>query len=355
MRPIYMQHTGGDPAISYSGQDLRDFLAFMVRNEGILRPDVAAAGLKVTQRGAGANFSVDMAAGRAAVQGDDVADQGVYLIRSTATENVVTPTAPGSGTRVHRMVAQIRDKTHNGAWTVYDWVPLLLEDTGSGTPAVPNSALPLARISIAAGQANVSNANITDDRVDAALLSGKPPQVSSDAGRPPNPFVSQQIWRTDKGCYETNIDGTSTGWREEYVALGGPGWTSYTPAWTAATTNPVLNNGTATGRYMQIGKMVTFFAEIVAGSTTTYGSGNYRISLPVTAKTTSPGQQVQVKLTDSSVGQGYLGQSGTLNSGYGSLQHMNPAGNDLNLTTNVAPFTFANGDSLRLFGTYEAA
>src|SRR5213078_3498906 len=80
------------------------------------------------------------------------------------TVNVATPSAPGSGTQVHRLVLQVQDKLNNGTWSGYTAALTVLADTGSGTPAEPNSAITLALISIAAGQASVQNANITDYR-----------------------------------------------------------------------------------------------------------------------------------------------------------------------------------------------
>lgn len=65
--------------------------------------------------------------------------------------------------------------------------------------------------------------------------------------------------------------------------------TSWSPAWTSDTTQPVVNNGTLTGKYLQVGKFVVCSFQLVAGSTTTYGTGNYFMSLPVPA-TGSAGQ-----------------------------------------------------------------
>lgn len=58
-------------------------------------------------------------------------------------------------------------------------------------------------------------------------------------------------------------------------------WAAYVPTWTASVTNPTLGNGTAQGRYKQVGKIVHFVLEIVGGSTTTFGSGTYSFGLPV--------------------------------------------------------------------------
>lgn len=63
----------------------------------------------------------------------------------------------------------------------------------------------------------------------------------------------------------------------------GEAWTAFTPTWTAATTNPAIGNGTISGAYCQINKMVVARYSIVAGSTTTYGTGDYYVSLPVSA------------------------------------------------------------------------
>jgi hypothetical protein len=60
-------------------------------------------------------------------------------------------------------------------------------------------------------------------------------------------------------------------------------WTTYAPSWTAASSNPSIGNGTITGRYKQIGKTVFVSIKIVMGTSTTYGSGNWRIALPVNA------------------------------------------------------------------------
>jgi hypothetical protein len=72
------------------------------------------------------------------------------------------------------------------------------------------------------------------------------------------------------------------------VALASEAWTAYTPVWTAPTTNPVLGNGTLTGQYMaQNGKTIHYRIVLIMGSTTTYGSGMYLLSLPVASSANS--------------------------------------------------------------------
>jgi hypothetical protein len=60
-------------------------------------------------------------------------------------------------------------------------------------------------------------------------------------------------------------------------------WTTYTPTWTAATTNPVVGNAVIAGRYLKVGRKCIVDLRIQMGSTTTYGSGAYSFSVPFTA------------------------------------------------------------------------
>jgi hypothetical protein len=174
--PIALQPASGDPSINTTAQEFRNHLvAALAVPVGFVQglggiPDCGwsaganTGGLLVTQRGAGANFSVDVSAGYCYINGTDVTSQGMYSCWNDGVVNVVTPGAPGSGTRVHRLVVQIQDKLSNGVWTGYQAVPVLLQDTGGGTPGAGNSAITLALISITAGQTSVTNANITDYR-----------------------------------------------------------------------------------------------------------------------------------------------------------------------------------------------
>ena len=175
-----MQPASGDAAINVPAATFRMAPQALAGSgsQGVIAPPVAV----VTQRGAGANFSVDIAAFQGIVTGDDVTDQGSYLVTNTATFNLATPSAPGSGTRTHRLVAQVRDKRANAAWSTYDWTPVIVQDSGSGEPAEPASSATLAHIVIAAGQANVSNANITQGYTVLGSLKIQGPWWSTQAG-----------------------------------------------------------------------------------------------------------------------------------------------------------------------------
>lgn len=191
-QPLYQQPATGDAAITYAANDERlSLVQALFRVEGVIDPQLGY--LKVSQRAAGANFSVDINTGWCVIDGDDVSLQGSYLCTSSAVENRTIPAAPGSGTRVHRVIARVKDKLHNASWTTYEWTIDVLADVGSGTPAEPATAITLALVSVSAGQSSVTNANITDKRPWASTV--KPATgtltltsnwTADDAGRPPS-------------------------------------------------------------------------------------------------------------------------------------------------------------------------
>jgi hypothetical protein len=256
--------------------------------------------------------------------------------------------------RIDSLIAEFVD---NGASSLYRY--RIVPGTAASSPVQPTlpyadqpsgKTLRIANIAIAANATTIVNANISTQASTAVPANyGRVPSVSSDGGRPSSPAVSDRIWRTDKTCFEV-WDGT--GWREEYLASVGPAWKTYTPTWTASTTNPTIGNGTITGHYLQIGKIVWFRANVQTGSTTTYGSGTYSISIPVTSATANPNNTGHVRLSDSSAGQGYAGMGSI---GASAMTLTVQGATNLDNVTPTGPFTFANGDELRVWGFYEAA
>lgn len=58
-------------------------------------------------------------------------------------------------------------------------------------------------------------------------------------------------------------------------------WTTYTPTWSASTTNPSIGNGQATGRWRYTGpKTIDLHFVLSTGTTTTFGSGEWRFAIP---------------------------------------------------------------------------
>lgn len=162
----------------------------------------------------------------------------------------------------------------------------------------------------------------------------------------------QTVSSGETSTYPAKIDG----YRDALKALT-EAWTSYTPTWTGATTNPVLNNGSFSGSaYAQIGKLVIFRIVLTMGSTTTYGSGAWSITLPVAPKNAGRWSFPAVDISDT----GTASYSGRMVAAGGSpagllLTAGTSAGGPDRLITATVPHTWANTDFLTLNGVYEAA
>lgn len=161
-RPIWLQAKGGDTGVPFTGQDLRGYIQAMWPGEGVIGP----LDFKVTQNGGG-DGTVNVAAGNASIDGDGATNLGAYFVRSIGTVNLTVPSAGAGITRTHRVIIRVRDSQLD-ATTTYDWTLEILEDTGSGTPAQPNSAITLALVSRTGSNA-VLTANITDSRTVATI------------------------------------------------------------------------------------------------------------------------------------------------------------------------------------------
>lgn len=62
---------------------------------------------------------------------------------------------------------------------------------------------------------------------------------------------------------------------DAFVSKGGT-WTPYTPSWIGGDgVGPILNDGTISGRYMQIGKWVDVSISMRTGPGTTYGTSSF--------------------------------------------------------------------------------
>jgi hypothetical protein len=136
-------------------------------------------------------------------------------------------------------------------------------------------------------------------------------------------------------------------------------WTSYTPVWTTSGTAPSLGNGSIAGVYKQRGKVVDFRMYMVAGSTTTFGTGNFFFSLPVNAALQSVGSLVsQGWAYDVSAGRYFYVTVDTGDSvSKMTIRTLNSSATDayLNTVTATAPMTWASTDTIWIQGTYEAA
>jgi hypothetical protein len=130
-------------------------------------------------------------------------------------------------------------------------------------------------------------------------------------------------------------------------------WDSYTPAWTSSGSAPAIGNGTLVGKYIQRGKWVAGFAKLTCGSTTTFGTGVYNLSLPVTSSAVVFDVLGAGGAYDASANSFWSGVAWH-NSTTTIRCYVTGAGGAF-ATGAAIPFTFATTDQIMLQFTYEAA
>lgn len=111
--------------LCYSKAEFRQDTAAIVCGEGV----VDSASLKVTTAGVG--LGVNVAAGQAFIEGDDLPpEQGMYRVFNDGTVVLTANTADGTNPRIDTVVATVRDSAYGGSDD--DWVLSILP----GTPTV---------------------------------------------------------------------------------------------------------------------------------------------------------------------------------------------------------------------------
>lgn len=119
---------------------------------------------------------------------------------------------------------------------------------------------------------------------------------------------------------------------------------TYTPTWTGASADPVIGNGTLTGRYFRVGRQVSVCITVVMGTTTTFGTGAWYFALPY-IPTTSVNWIGSVTVLDNGT-TFYTGVARTLTDGTARMQLY---GNSVTAAFDSArPITWATGDEIHL-------
>lgn len=163
--------------------------AWLPFSEGILGED----SFEVTAGETG--LTVDVATGNGFVQGDEDSDQGLYFISADEAVNsdeLLTPIAPADETdpRVDIVIAQVYDHEWDElgqfGWTVevIPGTPTAGADLSNrnGAPALPDNALHLADVLVAANATEITGGDIEDRRTTSATGGAVPLSLFDAAG-----------------------------------------------------------------------------------------------------------------------------------------------------------------------------
>lgn len=153
----------------YTFQQLRHLFA---RAAALVQEGVFAAGdYTVAQRAAGANMSVDVAAGDAWVQGDTGTRNGLYLQTNDGVVNVPVTAANGSNPRIDQVVLQINDSNVIGGSNTPELKVIAGTPTAGatldnrlGAASLGNDRVRLADVLVPTSSTTVTTANIRDRR-----------------------------------------------------------------------------------------------------------------------------------------------------------------------------------------------
>jgi len=136
-------------------------------------------------------------------------------------------------------------------------------------------------------------------------------------------------------------------------------WTTYTPTLFGSTTNPVIGNGTITGRYMVVGATIFGEIRIIAGTSGfSRGSGTYSVSLPANGIVENYQPVGQVVIRDEGPGITYFGTAIFNNNSTNKIEllvHTQVAQYaEGTAVTESTPFLYSANDKILIQFTYEA-
>jgi len=125
---------------------------------------------------------------------------------------------------------------------------------------------------------------------------------------------------------------------------------SFTPVWTCSGTAPAIGNGSLTGTYWRVQNLIYFRIILTAGSTTTFGTGNFRFNLPIAVDSSLKNMDFYVQSIDSGTawftngyGEGASQGSSTFFTLFTSAGVAYSA---------AVPFTWTTNDSVIVVGAY---
>jgi hypothetical protein len=206
---------------------------------------VSANDFVVTQNGT-PNMTVLVAAGGAFIRGTENLNQGAYHVWNDASQSVTINTAHPTLSRRDLIVVSVTDQAYSGGTSVAS-ISVVTGTAGTGTdPTPPANALVLARVTVAALDTAINNADITDLRTHANQR-GKIPTFNTSAlatAAIPSPVDGQAYYlnlnTVDEGPYFYNGTQYRRPWNMPWGYVGqsvtGANTNSTAGVWANATT-----------------------------------------------------------------------------------------------------------------------
>lgn len=284
--PWTQQGVGTTPG--YDAIDFRRSVTGFERGEGVS----TYGSFRVSQRGAGANMSVDVNMDDGAwVRGDAVSLQGLYYVAPhSATINEVITAADATNPRIDRVVLEVKDTQHDASGSNLAQTRVIAGtptggatmDNLTGAAAVPSSSLLLADVLVAATDTSITDSEIRDRR---AFIAGLPPLLTDvDMARfdplwapPVVPLVQMSIgWDLMQAAYLARLDrrivaATRLRWKYRHGSTAGVG--NYVIGIYDASGRKIID----TGSVAATGALNTYQVRSETISATTFEPGYYYV------------------------------------------------------------------------------
>lgn len=245
---------------SHPAEDVRRWMSTLVEDtEGVL----GFTHLQVSEKSGTPDMSVDVAGGRAYIQGTEATYQGLYFVENRGTTNLSVTAADGTYERHDLVVAKVEDSSYSGGTDA--WSLAVVAGTPAASPSdptAPANSITLARINVTAGATSITDAMIDDLRASAAPATVR---VRTSTTRPLSPSEGEVVVETDTDIIRV-YDGSNWKVAADY-GVGQPPIGSVLPyAGSSAPTGYLLANGQAVSR--------TTYSTLFGIIGTTYGVGD---------------------------------------------------------------------------------
>jgi hypothetical protein len=278
--PGWLQNAGA----THTAEQMRNWEGLLIAGASSANSLVTRGGvngslgfqLQTTQTGS-PSMAVIVRSGACLIPGTEGFRQGVYAAMNDGDLTVSIAAAHATLPRIDSIIFKVEDQVYSGVNNTSSIVAVTgVAASSPVAPTLPNNALELSRVSVAANATTITNANVIDRRPWLTAAGGC--IVCTSTTKPSFVPAGQMIYETDTGNFRI-WDGTSIWFSFTRNVLG---WQSYTPAWTSSGTAPVLGNGSLTGRYRIGPEADLLIAEVrlVCGSSSSAGTGVWFFSLP---------------------------------------------------------------------------
>jgi len=172
--------------VDHDAEAVRRWMSAMFQD----RPGIfGTADFAVTARGT-PDRSVDVAGGRAMIEGEATIYQGMYFVENRGSLNIPLVAADPTNGRIDLIVARVRDEQYTGGTAGSPWEIVAIAGTPAPSPAPParpSNSIELARVSVlslaARNPTTVTTAEITDRRPGQAAVFGGAILVADAATR----------------------------------------------------------------------------------------------------------------------------------------------------------------------------